>query len=320
MTEPRGEVFDLGYQHYEGPREGRMRARKALWLNGVRTSLGLGRGARAKILPVLLFVSIMAPALVIVMIASVVGITDDLPGHAGYYLIVSILLLLFSAIIAPELLCADRRDRVLHLYLVRPLTSDDYVVGRWLAFFTITLALVYSGQVILFAGFTFSVDEPLQYLRDNWLDVPRFLGAGLVVAVFTTTIPLAVASFTARRAYAAGFVIGLFVIAGAAAGVLTDCGEDEAQVRGRDAGRGPQVGQASMECEPLTGDRAKWFEMINLGAMPIAVSDMILGEDGTSELSTTLGELPRAAPIAWYLVLTVGPALLMLWRYRRVEL
>mgnify|MGYP002173036872 CR=1 FL=1 len=60
--------------------------------------------------------------------------------------------------------------------------------------------------------------------------------------------------------------------------------------------------------------------MINLGAMPIAVSDMILGEDGTSELSTTLAELPRAAPIAWYLALTVGPALLLLWRYRRVEI
>jgi ABC-2 type transport system permease protein len=318
LTERRGEVFDLGYQRYEGPREGRMRARKALWLNGVRTSLGLGRGARAKILPVLLFVSVMAPALIIVMIASVVGITDDLPGHAGYYLIVSILLLLFSAIIAPELLCADRRDRVLHLYLVRPLTPDDYVAGRWLAFFTITLALVYSGQVILFAGFTFAADEPLQYLRDNWLDVPRFLGAGLVVAVFTTTIPLAVASFTARRAYATGFVIGLFVISGTAAAILTDCGEEDFQVL--DTGRGPQAEQVSMECEPLTGDHAKWFAMINLGAMPIAVSDMILGEEGTSELSTTLAELPRAAPIAWYLALTVGPALLLLWRYRRVEI
>ena len=220
MTEPRGEVFDLGYQRYAGPREGRMRARKALWVNGVRTSLGLGRGVRSKILPALLFVAVMAPALIIVIIASVAGITGDLPGHAGYYGIVSLLVMLFSAIIAPELLCTDRRERVLDLYLVRPLTSDDYVLGRWLAFFTITLALVYSGQVVLFVGFTLYADEPLQYVRDNWLDVPRFLGAGLVIAAFTTTIPLAVASFTSRRAYAAGFVIGLFVISTATGGRL----------------------------------------------------------------------------------------------------
>ena len=37
MTESDGQLFDLGYQHYEGPREGRMRARKALFVNGVRT-------------------------------------------------------------------------------------------------------------------------------------------------------------------------------------------------------------------------------------------------------------------------------------------
>ena len=64
MTEPRGEVFDLGYQHYQGPREGRMRARKALWANGVRTALGLGRGTLAKVLPALLFIAVMIPALV----------------------------------------------------------------------------------------------------------------------------------------------------------------------------------------------------------------------------------------------------------------
>ena len=44
MTEYRSEVFDLGYQHYKGPREGQMRARKAIWINGMRTALGLGRG------------------------------------------------------------------------------------------------------------------------------------------------------------------------------------------------------------------------------------------------------------------------------------
>mgnify|MGYP007026202615 CR=1 FL=1 len=45
MTQRAGELFDLGYQHYDGPREGRMRARKAVFFDGFRTTLGLGRGA-----------------------------------------------------------------------------------------------------------------------------------------------------------------------------------------------------------------------------------------------------------------------------------
>jgi ABC-2 type transport system permease protein len=318
LTAPRGEVYDLGYQHYEGPREGRMRARKALWTNGLRTALGLGRGGRAKILPILLFLAVMAPAVIVVMVASTVGINADLPGHAGYYAIVSIVLILFSAIIAPELLCTDRRDRVLHLYLVRPLTSDDYVAGRWLAFFTIVLALVYSGQVVLFVGFTFVASEPLDYLRDNWLDVPRFLAAGLAVAAFTTTIPLTVASFTVRRAYAAGFVIGLFVVSGAVAGVLTECEDEEVQVR--DPGRGNQVELVSTECEPLTGDNAKWFGLLNLAAAPIAVSDIIFYEEDARDISTGVGDIPRGVTVGWYLLFTVGPALLLLWRYRNVEI
>jgi ABC-2 type transport system permease protein len=286
-----------------------MRARKALWTNGVRTALGLGRGTRAKILPLLLFASVMTPAVVFVLIASVaseLGLGEELPGPAGYYEIVSIFLLIFSAIIAPELLCPDRRDRVLHLYLVRPLTSDDYVAGRWLAFFTITLALVYSGQIVLFVGLTIADPEPMEYLRENWLVAPRFLAAGLAVAAFTTTIPLAVSAFTTRRAFAAGFVIGLFIISSVTAEILTECPDDHGTV-------------VSEDCEPLTGDLAKWFGLINVSGAPIHISDLIFGEENEDQPYKSVAELPMAIPIGWYLLLTLGPAAVLLWRYRRIQ-
>ena len=50
---------------------------------------------------------------------------------------------------------------------MRPLTSTDYVAGRWLAFFTIVLTLVYSGQIVLFVGLTLAAGEPLTYVREN---------------------------------------------------------------------------------------------------------------------------------------------------------
>jgi ABC-2 type transport system permease protein len=311
MTQSTGELFDLGYQHYEGPREGRMRARKAVFVNGFRTALGLGRGSLAKVLPILLFAAAMAPAVIIALIASQSEeLAFNIPGHSEYYQIVSIVLILFSAIIAPELLCPDRRDGVISLYLVRPLTPTDYVAGRWLAFFLITLLIVFSGQVVLLVGLVLSAAQPLDYLRDNWLDIPRIIGAGVAVAVFTTTVPLAVSAFTTRRAYAAAFVIGLFIISSVTAAILTECEED-----------GPErqrVSSGAEQCRPLTGDAAKWFSLVNVGTAPIYISDMIFAVEDESELPRKVAKLSNSVLIGWYLLLTAGPGLVLLWRYRRI--
>ena len=314
MTEAQGEVFDLGYRHYEGPREGRMRARKSIWMNGVRTALGIGRGWGSKVLPILLFIAVMIPALVISIVASQIGTDDEgLPGHDGYYQIVSTFLILFSAIIAPELLCPDRRDGVISLYLVRPLTTADYVAGRWLAFLSVTLALVYLGQVVLFTGFILAADEPVDYMRDNWLDIPRFLLAGLVVAAYTTTIPMAVSAFTTRRAYAAAFVIGVFFISLPVSGILSLCeDEGEQQRRGFETEQEP--------CRPATGDAAKWFVLINMQQVPMHVNDLIFPEQNTSEFASLVEELPSIVPVAWYLLLTAGSGFILWWRYRRIRI
>ena len=75
MTGPPGrqtgaEVFDLGYRHYEGLREGRARARRAIYINGLRTTLGLGRGTMAKVLAILMSGAAMVPAVIMAVVAS----------------------------------------------------------------------------------------------------------------------------------------------------------------------------------------------------------------------------------------------------------
>ena len=305
MTQRTGELFDLGYQHYDGPREGRMRARKAVFFDGFRTTLGLGRGPGAKVLPFLLFGAAMAPAVIMAIIASVTNNLVDLPGHDDYYEIVSIVLLIFAAIIAPELLCPDRRNGIISLYLVRPLSITDYLAARWLAFFAITLLLVFSGQAVLLVSLVLSAADPLEYLKDNWLDIPRILGAGVLLAAFITTLPLAVAAFTDRRALAAAFVIGLFVISGAAGGILTACGE------GRDH-------RSESNCEPITGDAAKWLGLVDVSRVPTNVNDMIFHVEDQGRRSRLTAELPRVVPIGWYIVLTGGLGGALWLRYRRL--
>lgn len=311
MTQATGELYDLGYQHYDGPREGRMRARKAVFVDGFRTTLGIGHGPLAKVLPILLFGAAMAPAVIMAIVASQTQGALNLPDHADYYQIVSVILIIFSAIIAPELLCPDRRNGVISLYLVRPLTITDYVVGRWLAFFTITLALVYSGQIVLLAGLILSASEPLEYLKDNWLDIPRILAAGLLVAIFITTLPLAVAAFTDRRAYAAAIVIGLFIISTAAAGILTECEENH--------GGSQRGAERTRDCEPLTGDAAKWLGLVGIRRVPTNVNDMIFRVEDEGQSSRLIAELPRIVPIGWYILLTGGMGFVLWARYKRLS-
>ena len=129
-----GTVFDIGYQRYEGPREGRNRARISVYKDGLKISLGIGRGPRAKILPWLFIVTLMligaGMAFAAITINRLAGDgtaeSVGLPSHSDYYGIASIIMFIFAAVSAPELLCPDRRDGVINLYLVRPLTG----VGR----------------------------------------------------------------------------------------------------------------------------------------------------------------------------------------------
>ena len=317
MTQAQGEIFDIGYQHYDGPRGGRLRAVWALWVNGFRTTLGLGRGTLAKILPVLMFISVTAPAAGIVLLAAILGPEEDIiPSHEDYYEIISLLMLLFSAIIAPELLIPDRRSGVINLYLVRPLTAIDYVAARWSAFLGLSLILAYSGQVFLLFGFLFTAGDPVDYLRDNWLDIPKFLAAGALVALFVTTIPMAVSAFTNRRAYAAAFVIAVFVISlpvTAALSASTSCEGSQTIVNG-------VVVEDTWECERPTGDLAKWFTLLDVGRAPIHMSDIIFGSESEDDIAEVRRELHTSIPIAWYALLVLGPGGLLLLRYRRMTI
>ncbi len=221
MSQAQGEIYDLGYQHYDGPRGGRLQAVWSLWVNGFRTTLGLGRGARAKVLPALMALVAVAPTAVFLVLAAIVPLGPPDGGvHASFYRATALLLLLFAAIIAPELLIPDRRSGVFTLYLVRPLTAFDYVAARWAAFLCVILAVTLCGQVLVLGANLLLAEAPMTFLRENWQDIPRFILGGVIVALFVTTIPMAVAAFTERRAYAAAFVIAVFVITTPMASVL----------------------------------------------------------------------------------------------------
>jgi ABC-2 type transport system permease protein len=294
-----GTVFDIGYQRYTGAREGRGRALRAVFKDGVRTALGFGRGSRAKILPWLFIGLLSAIALVMAIVAGAANTMGgegaaeriDLPSHSDFYGIASIIVYVFGALVAPELLCRDRREGVLQLYLVRPLSGSDYIVARWAAFLAVMVAAAWLPQLILFLGLSMGAPDPLLYLQQHWLDVPRFLLAGLAMAAYVTTLALLTASFTTRRAYAAVFLVGLFVITTPFT-----------------------VGVA----EEIDGVVGQWISMFSLTNIPLHVNDVIFGT--TSELTedAPARNLPAAVRVGWFFAWTLLPGALLWWRYRKL--
>lgn len=295
-----GTVFDIGYQPYTGRREGRGRSRLAIFKDGFRTALGFGRGARAKILPWFFIGVLSAIALVMAIIAGAAermggpGTAEraNLPSHSDFYGIASIILFVFAAVVAPELLCPDRRNRVISLYLVRPLTGSDYIMSRWSAFLVVMLAAAWLPQVILFLGLSMGDPAPVEYLRNHWLDIPRFLTAGAAMAAYTTTMAMLAASFTTRRAYASVFLVGLFIITTPFT-----------------------VGLA----EEVDGAGGQWISMFNLTNIPVHVNDVIFGDVSEITEDAPARELGSTMLVSWYFIWTLVPAAILWWRYRRLS-
>ena len=298
-----GIVYDIGYQRYEGPREGRNRARWAVYKDGLRAALGLGRGARAKVIPWFFITVLGVIGLVMALIAGAIntyigpGVAEqlDLPSHSDYYGIASIIFFVFAAVGAPEMLCPDRHDGVINLYLVRPLTGSDYVSARWLSFFTVMLGVAWLPQLILLAGLTLSDASPAGYLLENWLDIPRLLAAGLAMAAYTTSLAMFTASFTTRRAYASVFLVGLFVITTPFT-----------------------TGLAAELAEDFEGTAGQWVSMFNLSNIPVHVNDVIFGEVSLITSVAPAGEFSAWVLVGWYLLWTLVPAGLLWMRYRKL--
>ena len=73
------------------------------------------------------------------------------------------------------------------------------------------------------------------------------------------------------------------------------------------------------QCEPLTGDAAKWLGLVDVTRAPTNVNNMIFGVEDETNRSRQTAELPRIVPIGWYVVLTGGMGFLLWSRYKRLS-
>ena len=158
-TSATGSIYDLGYQGYDGPRLGRRQAIAALFVHSLKASFGIGRGGRAKVVPIGLTALSIIPAVVAIGFQALLGRAGGGPSgvespirYDTYYGYVQTLVMLFVAAQASELLGRDQRYSVLSLYFSRALLRVDYALAKAAALVAAILVVVLTPQLLIFVG------------------------------------------------------------------------------------------------------------------------------------------------------------------------
>jgi len=285
-----GAIYDLGYRGYDGPRLGRRHAVATLFWASLRAAYGLKRSGRAKVVPWGLAAFLIAPAAVAVAISALVPGGPSPFSYDDYLWSTQILLAIFVAAQAPELVSADQRQHVLSLYFSHALLRSDYALAKLAALAAAVFGLAFVPMLLLFVGrVLLAVDVPAAF-GDELGNLPQVIGAPLIYALPLAALGMAIAAFTPRRAYATGAIIAVFIVTAAVGGILGE------------ATTGP-VGRIAPVVNPFVavdGTR-DWLLGASIPDSPVSDSELPLPVFGAMVAAIVL----------------VGTAAVV-WRYRRI--
>lgn len=209
-------IHDIGYRHYTGPRLDRAAARRALYVQSLRSSFGLGRSAKSKVLPVLLF-GVMVLVAGILAAATIVAELKDLPvDYTRYAIVMQAVIGLFVAAQAPQAVSHDLRFRTMPLYFSRPVGPVDYVRAKFAATATAVFVLTGVPLLVMYIGALLA--------KFDFADHTKGFAQGLVsvalLALLFAGIGLVVSAVTPRRGFGVAAVIAVLTISYGAVSAL----------------------------------------------------------------------------------------------------
>jgi ABC-2 type transport system permease protein len=221
MTSVDSAIHDIGYQRYTGPRLGRTHAVAGIYLYSLRSAFGMGRTAKAKVFPFLIAGIMLVVAVVLAAVRAQFNITVlsylDFPARMSF------LVVLFLAIVSPELVSRDLRNKVLPLYFSRPIGRDDYVLAKLAASVTAVALLLGVPLLVMFLAGLFTVHGGHAMWNEFTDFLPGLLNV-LLYAILLSSVTVLIASFSGRRTIAAGAIVAVFLVTSPVTTVLSVLG------------------------------------------------------------------------------------------------
>jgi len=223
-------IYDRGYRTYDGPRLGPRGSRRAVFRDGVRRVLGLGRKARLKIFPWALIGIAVVLAVIFVGIHWAIGNIEEsarqqIPTYGGLFDVYSGISLLFIALAGPQLLIPDRTKGVLSVYFSRPLTVDGYLGSKVAAFAVVVGSIYVVPQVVLHLGLALINDDGfLPYLGENLDILWKVPVTTLSFIALHGAVVFLLSSVIDRTGIAAAAFLGTLFAGGAIAGRVAEAG------------------------------------------------------------------------------------------------
>jgi ABC-2 type transport system permease protein len=227
-----GVIHDIGYQAYTGPRYGSAQIVRALAWHSFRSAFGFGRGAKAKIIPVITFGIMCLPAVVSAVVIALSPLHDR-PISYDVYLgpLRTLVMLVFLAAQAPDVVSRDLRSHILPLYFARPIHRIDYPAAKLAAFTGACLVMLEVPLLLLYVGTISQVRSTSDIWAETRALIPGLL-MGLAWAALLASLGLLLASFSGRRAYATGAVAIFFFLTDTLANILVHVGGEVFGPRG----------------------------------------------------------------------------------------
>ncbi|MFE0799394.1 ABC transporter permease [Streptomyces sp. NPDC058812] len=201
-------IHNIGYRSYDGPRLGRAYARRSLYSQSLRGAYGLGRSAKSKVLPMLLFVVMCLPAAIMVAVA-VATKANDLPlDYTRYAIVLQAVISLYVASQAPQSVSRDLRFKTVPLYFSRPIETADYVRAKYASLASALFVLTAAPLLVLYVGALLA--------KLDFADQTKGFAQGLVsvalLSLLFAGLGLVVASVTPRRGFGIAAVIAVLTI------------------------------------------------------------------------------------------------------------
>ncbi|MBC6458568.1 ABC transporter permease [Actinomadura sp. HBU206391] len=229
---PASAIHDIGYRHYEGRRLGRAYVLRSLYVHNLRAVFGLGRPARAKVMPFMLAAIMMLPAAGSVAVLAITKEPETLIPYANYAIIMQPVVAIFLATQAPVVASRELRFHVVPLYFSRPVGSFDFVLAKFAAFVTALFALLATPVTLLYIGALVTrpskeADAPqLPSIGSQTLDFLPGLAGCALFALVLAAFALVVAAFTPRRGFGVAAVIAVYLLSTATVGIVQAIAEE----------------------------------------------------------------------------------------------